>query len=135
MFLLDKSVISECIKKSPNPSVFEWIKSVSLECCMLSVLTIGEIRRGIELLGDSKKKNMLTGWLENEVLLNFGGRIIEIDAAVSDKWGYITAYHPLPVADGLIAATALVHNFKLVTRNTKDFSAILGLEILNPWGY
>lgn len=136
-YLLDTNVISETIKKSPNISVVEWLSSLDVNKCFLSVLTIGEIRKGAELLESYSKKQRIINWLEVDLLKKFYGRIIHVDVQVADKCGYICSLvnnsKKVPAIDSLIAASAMVHNLKLVTRNTKDFKEFIGLEILNPW--
>lgn len=133
MYLLDTNVISEIIKKEPNKNVLEWLELLDIQKIYLSVITIGEIRKGIEKLQDIAKKQKIETWLEQDLLNKFYGRIINIDARIADKWGYVTAAKNLPAIDALIAASALVHNCKLVTRNVKDFEEIIGLEVINPW--
>lgn len=133
MYLLDTNVISEIIKKEPDQKVIAWFESINIQNVFLSVITLGEIRRGAEKLQDNFRKHKIQNWLEQDLLNKFYGRIIEVDASVADKWGYITAMRNIPAIDALIAASALVHNCKLVTRNVKDFEAIIGLEIINPW--
>jgi predicted nucleic acid-binding protein len=132
-YLLDTNVISETIKKWSNSNVVHFLSSIDNHKIFLSVLTLGEIRKGIECLDDLSKRQTLTQWLEIDLVEAFCGRIIEIDAAISDKWGYISSSKVVQAIDGLIAASAMVHNHKLVTRNTKDFAGISGLELLNPW--
>jgi toxin FitB len=134
IYLLDTNVISETIKPVPDKSVIQWLSSVPMYNFALSVITIGEIRKGIEKLKDQSKKLKILTWLDVELLIKFQNRIIKIDEQVADKWGYICAQTPLiPAIDGLIAASALVYNLKLVTRNHKDFASVSGLEIINPW--
>lgn len=133
MYLLDTNVISEIIKKESDKNVIHWLESINIQKLFLSVITLGEIRKGIEKLHDDAKKQKIRNWLEQDLLEKFYGRIINIDASVADKWGYIISAKNIPAIDGLIAASALVHNFKLVTRNIKDFEEIIGLEIINPW--
>lgn len=133
MYLLDTNVISETIKNSPNPKVLEFLTSIDAYQFYLSVLTIGEIRKAIEKVMDQNKKQKIIQWLEYDLINKFQGRIINIDCAVAEKWGYISAVANIPAIDGLIGASALVHNLKLITRNTKDFSSIMGLEIIDPW--
>jgi predicted nucleic acid-binding protein len=133
-YLLDTNIISETIKKQPNQIVISWLKKVDMDKLFLSVITLGEIRKGIENIADNKKKNKIMNWLEIDLAKEFTGRILAIDLAVADKWGYISAAIKIPAIDALIGATALVNNLKLVTRNTKDFINIPGLEIINPWG-
>jgi predicted nucleic acid-binding protein len=133
MYLLDTNIISETIKKSPNEKVLNWLASININKLTLSVLTLGEIRKGVEKLNDQAKKQKIINWLEIELVESFYGRIINIDALVADKWGYLCSITNIPAIDALIAASAIVHNLKLVTRNTKDFKEISGLEIINPW--
>lgn len=137
IYLLDTNVISETIKKSPNKIVLDWLSAIDINQCALSVLTLGEIRRGAEMLENKQTKYKLIQWLEIDLLKQFYGRIISIDAKVADKWGYICSFmnqsNKILAIDTLIAASAIVHNLKVVTRNTKDFQEIIGLEIINPW--
>jgi predicted nucleic acid-binding protein len=133
MYMLDTNVISETAKKKPNPNVLRWLASVDSNKLVLSVLSLGEIRKGVERLTEHAKKQQIMRWLEMDLIAHFAGRIITIDEKVADKWGYLCSHNTLPAVDGLIAASALVHNLKLVTRNTKDFSSILELELINPW--
>ena len=133
IYLLDTNVISETIKKSPNKIALDWLSSIDINQCALSVLTLGEIRKGAEMLESRARKYKLIQWLEVDLLKQFYGRIIYIDAKVADKWGYICSHVNIPAMDGLIAASAIVHNHKLVTRNVKDFQGVMGLEIINPW--
>ena len=132
-YLLDTNVISETIKKSPNEQVLKWLSSIESTQFSLSALTVGEIRKGIERLVDESKKQQIIQWLEIDLMKQFNGRVIPIDARVADKWGYICSRITIPAVDALIAASAIVHNLKVVTRNTKDFEKIVGLEIINPW--
>ena len=133
IYLLDTNIVSEVFKREPNKNVISWLSSINEIHFCLSVITIGEIRRGAEKLDDSKRKADIIRWLEVDIIDRFAGRIINIDSNVADKWGYISANNNIPAIDGLIAASALVHNLKLVTRNTKDFSSVSGLELINPW--
>lgn len=133
MYLLDTNVISETIRKAPNPKVIDWLSHIDSMKFSLSVLTSGEIRKGAEKLLDQSKKQKIVQWLEIDLTERFYGRIIPIDIHVADKWGYICSFTTLPAIDSLIAASAIVYNLKLVTRNTKDFIGIQGLEIINPW--
>jgi predicted nucleic acid-binding protein len=133
MYLLDTNVISETIKKTPNQRVLDFLISIDADKFALSVITLGEIRKGAEKLQDQSKKQKIIHWLEADLTRRFYGRIINIDAEVADKWGYISSMNIIPAIDALIAASAIVHNHKLITRNVKDFEAISGLEIINPW--
>jgi len=100
----------------------------------VSVLTLGEIRRGIEKLSDSRRRSRIIAWLELELPNWFEDRILPIDQAVADEWGRLTAraIPTPPIIDGLIAATALCHRLTIITRNNKDFS-LAGIDIINPW--
>lgn len=133
MYLLDTNVISEATKKNPHPGVQQWLSSIDPKSTFLTVLTLGEIRKGIEKLDDHFKKQNIIQWLDLQLPKQFYGRIISIDEKVADKWGYLSALRSMPAIDSLIAASAMVHNLKLVTRNTKDFQNIVGLELMNPW--
>jgi predicted nucleic acid-binding protein len=135
-FLLDTNVISELVKPKPEPRVTAWIDSIDENLLYLSVLTLGEIRKGIASLRDASRRVTLEAWLQGDLVLRFAGRILPIDHAVADRWGRITAAaaakSPLPVIDGLLAATALDQNLTLVTRNTKDVAGT-AVPVFNPW--
>ena len=136
-FLLDTNVISELVKAKPEPKVTNWIDSVDENLLYLSVLTVGEIRKGITLLRDAPRRVALEAWLNSDLALRFAERILSIDRAVADRWGQLAAdaaeaRTPLPVIDGLLAATALHQNMTLVTRNTKDI-VVTGVPVFNPW--
>lgn len=136
-FLIDTCVVSELANKSPNPKVVDWIDSQELKNLYLSVLTIGEIRRGIEKLQNNLRKEALLHWLEEELLRNFHSQLIELDLETMLTWGQLTGRHdktgkPMPAIDSLIAASALRHNCILVTRNIEDFKHS-GVNLLNPW--
>lgn len=134
-YLLDTNVISETIRKTPDAHVKEWFQRTPSNQLYISVLSLGEIRRGIEKLKDHSRKDFMTAWLENDLTLWFGEHVVPISSEVADKWGYLTSMVTLPAIDSLLAATALVHNMKLVTRNVTDFKMIAGLEIINPWDF
>ena len=133
-FLLDTNVISELVRPKPEPNVTRWIKSTDEELLYLSVLTIGEIRKGIVAVGDTSRRVLLETWLGSDLIVRFANRILWIDLQVGDRWGRLSAQAGLivPVIDGLLAATALHHNLTLVTRNTKDV-ARTGVPVFNPW--
>ena len=135
-YLLDTCVISELVKTSPNPIVLDWLNNTPSERLFLSVITIGEIRKGLTKLPDSKRKNKLTEWL-NTLLEDYQDRIYSIDLAVAENWGVMQGKAeksgmPMSSMDSLIAAIAYTHNLVLVTRNTNDFKAT-NLPINNPW--
>jgi toxin FitB len=133
-YLLDTNVISETIRNQPHKSVIKWFEQVPSEALFISVLTLGEIRRGIETLADKKRRERLRNWLEHDLAGWFDGRILSIDLAVADRWGRLIAEtgRSVPTIDSLLAATALSHELRLVTRNVQDFS-YAGLEVINPW--
>ena len=135
-YLMDTCVISELVKPSPNPNVVEWLKNTPTEQLFLSVITIGEIRKGLTKLHDSKRKDRLMDWL-NTLLEEYLEHIYPIDLSVAENWGVIQgraeqAGNPMSSLDGLIAAVAYTHNLVLVTRNVDDFKAS-NLPIINPW--
>ncbi len=134
-YLVDTNVVSELLRSEPNRAVIEWFQKVPTESLYLSVLTIGEIRNGIERLGASKKRSRIVMWLEQELPAWFEDRILNINTEIAEKWGFILARskEKIPAIDSLLAATALTYNLKIVTRNTKDFRAFADLEIFNPW--
>lgn len=133
-YLLDTNVISELVAAKPNRAVLEWVSSIPVSSTYLSVLTLGEIRKGIEKVSDAKRKNKLILWLEVDLAMQFEERILEIDIKVADRWGRLQAdaKRSLPAIDSLIAATALHHDLTLVTRNVNDFHGI-DLPMINPW--
>ncbi len=137
-FLLDTNCISELIRPKPEPRVVDWMRAVDESLLYLSVLTLGEIRSGAATLPQSKRRTHLESWLELDVRVRFSGKILEIDDAIADRWGWLTAEserkgRPLAAIDGLLAATALEHNLTVVSRNTGDF-AHTHVSMLNPWG-
>lgn len=133
-YLIDINVLSELRRKSPDPGVVAWFSQRPATTLYLSVLTLGEIRKGIEGVDDEIRRQSLLDWLETDLPTFFTGRILSIDGAVADRWGRLIAAagRPLPVIDSLLAATALEHDLVLITRNIKDFSG-LPVQIFNPW--
>ncbi len=133
-YLIDTNVVSELRRKTPDTSVVNWFSDRPPATLYLSVLTLGEIRKGIEGLADDARRQPLLDWLEIDLPTFFTGRILAVDAAVATQWGHLvaTAGRPLPAIDSLLAATALEHDLVLVTRNTKDF-ADLAVKVFNPW--
>ena len=136
-FLLDTNIISELIKPNPEPNVKEWIENIDESLLYLSVLTLGEIRRGIATLPQSRRRATLEAWLEKELRARFEERVLDVDEEVADRWGLLTAAARnngigLPVIDGLLAATALEHNLTLVTRDIGEIP-LLGVAVFNPW--
>ena len=136
-YVLDTNVVSELISKQPNKKVVEWLDRLDPNTIYLSVITIGEIRKGIEKLTPSKRRDAVKEWLETDLLLRFQGRILEITTEIMLLWGELTGRlenegRPITAIDSLIAAIALQRNYCLVTRNEHDFQHT-GVTIINPW--
>ena len=134
--LLDTCAVSELRKLDPSPSFLEWFNGCDERLLHLSSITLGELRFGIDLLENGKRKNNLLTWYAL-LGLNYRGHILSPSLEICERWGALRAKRkrigqPLAMADGLIAATALHESMALVTRNTKDFQK-LGLELINPW--
>lgn len=135
-FLLDTCVISELRKPKENPALADWISGVDESDLFLSVITIGELEKGVARLPGGKKKAAVGEWIRHAVANRFGARILPVDPSVASCWGGLLAARekagrPMPVLDGLIAATAIASDCTLVTRNTKDFEGC-GVRLLNP---
>ncbi|PSL56383.1 hypothetical protein B0I31_103132 [Saccharothrix carnea] len=132
-FLLDTNVVSEIRKKAPNPGVAAWFEAVPASELFLSVLVVGEIRQGIERLArrDSTQAEVYERWL-GQLVDVYGDRIVPVTADVAEAWGRISVPDAVPVVDGLLAATALVHGWTLVTRNVGDVAST-GARLLNPF--
>ena len=135
--LLDSCVISELVSKKPNPKVAEFVDSLDPEDVYLSVITFGEIVKGIEKLSKSRRKTDLHNWLNDDLLVRFEGNILALDADILIEWGALTARlesagKTMPAIDSLIAASALAKRMALVTRNVSDFEET-NVEIANPW--
>lgn len=132
--LVDTNVLSELRRRSPNARVVRWISARPATTLFLSVLTLGELRKGIEGLPEGERKHRLLDWLEVELPAFFTGRILPIDTRVADRWGRLVAQagRPLPAIDSLLAATALTHGLTLITRNLKDFQHP-DLLVVDPW--
>jgi predicted nucleic acid-binding protein len=132
-YLLDTNVVSETRRRRGEPRVTQWLRSAPQNELFLSVLVPGEIRRGVERLRgrDPAHAEVLERWLEL-LRRRFVDRILPVDGEVAEEWGRISAGNPIPAADGLMAATAKVHQMTLVTRNVADI-AQTGVRLLNPW--
>lgn len=136
-YLLDTNIISELISKQPNQKVIEFLSSIDEKNTYLSVITIGEIKAGIENAKSSEKMNRLSLWLKQDLLKRFQNRIIDINIETMLLWGKIshtlkTIGKPLPIMDSLIATSCVCHDLILVTRNEKDFEN-LDIKIINPF--
>ncbi len=135
--LLDTNILSELNKKIPEPKVVTWFQTQKLSDCYLSVITLGEIEQGIEASRDAVKAANLRKWLEAVIKPRFSGRVLPIDELVIQRWGKLMGNaqkqgQPLPAIDTMIAATALEHDFTLVTRNVVDMNRV-PVKIFNPW--
>lgn len=136
-FLLDTNVPSETLRPRPNANVSTWIKRQPKDVQFLSVVSVGELRRGFILMPPGKQRTRLEQWLKQYLLPLFAGRILPVTLSIGDRWGFLDAQRqlrgrPLNTADGTIAATTLEHDLTLVTRNVRDFAG-LGVRVLNPW--
>jgi predicted nucleic acid-binding protein len=136
-YLLDTCLISELTKTAPNKKVVDWVLRENEKDLYISVLTFGELNKGIEKLAESQKKEALRAWVKNELSHRFHDRIIGIDIHISVIWGKIQCDaekkgRPMPAIDSLIAATGIAHDFIVVTRNTSDMEQS-GAKLFNPW--
>lgn len=134
-YLLDTNVILEHSRPRPNAQVLAWLRTLPIEEQFLSVLSVGEIRNGVERLVDERKRERLRRWLERDLQDLFGDRLLAVTAMIADRWGRLRAEvrRSVPTIDSLLAATALHHDLRLVTRNEGDFSQFPGLVVVNPW--
>jgi predicted nucleic acid-binding protein len=132
-YLLDTNIVSELRKRDPDPRLLAWYATVRPVDLYLSVLTIGEIRRGVERLRrrDPVQAARMEFWLTG-LHVNFRNRIVGVDATIAEEWGRISGPDPLPVVDGLLAASAIVRDWTLVTRNMRDVIHC-GVRLLNPF--
>ena len=133
-YLIDTNVISELVRPKPSERVTRWFEGAPDAALHLSVLTLGEVRQGVERLAAGSRKEKLRVWLEQEVPAWFEDRLLPITGAIADRWGRLLVEVGRPVAaiDSLLAATALVHGLRLVTRNGADFN-FPGLDVVDPW--
>lgn len=135
--ILDTNVISELIAREPDPRVVQWVDEQDPSQVYLSVITIGELQKGIAKLPESKRKDTLSAWLRDDLLTRFDGRMLAITTEVMLRWGDLVARleqqgRPLPAIDSLLAALALEGDFALATRNEEDFTDT-GVTVINPW--
>ncbi len=136
-FLLDTNVVSEWVKRRPEPRVVAWLAAVDEDLVFLSVVTVGELRHGVDRLAAGRRRTRLDEWLRQDLAQRFEGRVISIDAAIADAWGAIVARRdrtgrPIGVMDAFMAATAEVHGLTLVTRNASDFGSSV-TSVFDPW--
>jgi len=136
-FLLDTNVISEFVKPKPDQNVLRWLEKADEDVTFMSVVSLAELRYGIELLDAGRRKSALHSWVSEHLPERFAGRILAIDSVIANQWGRLSAAARqrgtgLQVMDGFIAATALAHSHVVVTRNVRDFQN-LDIEVVNPW--
>ena len=136
-YLLDTNVISELVKKAPNRNVLSWIDECDETALFLSVITFGELQKGISKLRDKSRAEQLQKWVEQDLVKRFKGRILPIDLEVIITWGKVQGISEkngtkLPVMDSLIAATAIAHHLTVVTRNVNDIERCQA-SVFNPW--
>lgn len=136
-FLLDTNILSEGGKPRPEPRVMDWLASMDEEQLFLSVVSLAELRHGIERLDAGRRKAALDIWLTDQLPARFGVRLLPVDEGTADQWGRIVAStqaqgRPIGAMDAFLAATAAQHQLTLVTRNVADFEAT-GVRLFNPW--
>lgn len=136
-YLLDTCLISELVKEKPDLGVLEWIEQQDEQALFLSVLTLGELQKGVSKLPDGRKKTQLLHWLDDDLQTRFTGRMLDIDTSVATLWGKMQGEaeqrgRRMPVIDSLLAATAHANKLAVVTRNGADMAGS-GVEIINPW--
>jgi toxin FitB len=136
-YLLDTNVVSEWTRPRPDPGVVAWLADVDEDRVLISVITLAELRHGIERLAIGSRRRRLDRWLRDELPLRFEGRIVPIGAAIADAWGELMARseaagRPISAMDAFIAATATAHDLELVTRNVADLRAWIK-SVVNPW--
>jgi predicted nucleic acid-binding protein len=136
-FLLDTNVVSEWVKRDPDPGVVVWLSAVDEDRVFVSVITLAELRYGVDRMDNGARRRRIEQWLRHEMPLRFEGRILSIDAAVADSWGKLVALREaagrrIEPMDAFIAATAQVHDLTLVTRNAADFQGSVR-AVVDPW--
>ena len=136
-YLLDTCVISEVVRKKPEPDVVAWLAAQDEDHLFMSVLTLGELHKGIARLDDSARQITLEAWVEGDLRRRFTGRIIPVDPEIGARWGRISGAaersgRVIPMIDGLLAATALENGLTLVTRDVSHME-LAGVELFNPW--
>ncbi|MFY9949723.1 MAG: type II toxin-antitoxin system VapC family toxin [Candidatus Sulfotelmatobacter sp.] len=135
-FLLDTNAVSEWVKPRPNPGLVAWMDSADEDRIFLSVISLAELRYGIERMAQGRRRHRLDDWLQHELPMRFEGRILTVDARIADAWGNTVSRseavgRPISVMDAFLAATAEIHRLTLVTRNVSHFPLLK--NILNPW--
>jgi predicted nucleic acid-binding protein len=138
-FLLDTNVVSEWTKPRPDAGVVTFLAAADEDRVFISVVTLAELRHGIELMPAGARRDRLDTWLTEQMPARFDSRVLSVDVATANAWGRIMARgraggRPVGAMDGFIAATAEQHDLTLVTRNVVDFDA-LGIRLVNPWSH
>jgi toxin FitB len=136
-FLLDTNAISEWVKPRPDPGIAAWLDEVDEDRTYLSVITLAELRKGVDRLAGGRRRDRLDQWLTSELPERFGERMLPVDAAIAGEWGRLlaraeSAGAPVGGIDALIAATAKVHGLQVVTRNVGHFR-LAGVDVISPW--
>ena len=136
-FLLNTNCISELVHPKPDLRVTEWLDAADENLLYLSVLTLGELRKGVAGLPEGKRRTSLETWLEVDLRARFSGRVVPVDSAIADRWGLLASEakrtgRSLPVIDGLLAATAPHHSLTVVSRNAGDFR-LARVQVWSPW--
>ena len=135
-FLLDTNAVSEWVKPRPNPGVIRWMESADEDRVFLSVISLAELRYGVERIPPGARRARLDQWLRDELPLRFEGRILSVNDKIAEAWGRTVSRseamgHPIGAMDAFLSATAEVHRLTLVTRNVSDFPLLKSL--VNPW--
>jgi toxin FitB len=136
-FLIDTNVLSEARRPEPNRGIIEWLDQLDEDRAFISVISLAEIRRGVALMDKGRRRDVLAKWLTQDLAERFAGRILSVDESIAFAWGDLMAEAKrrgigLASMDGLLAATAFVHDLTLVTRNVRDFQD-LDLKLFDPW--
>jgi hypothetical protein len=133
-YLVDTNVVAELVRRQPSAKVVAWFRQVPDTALHLSVLSLGELRKGVERTPERVRRERLRVWLEQELPAWFDERLLPVSREVADRWGRLAAEvgRSLPAVDGLLAATALHHGLRIVTRNVRDFR-LPGVEVVDPW--
>jgi toxin FitB len=136
-YLLDTNAVSEWVKPRPDPGVAAWLDEVDEDRTYPSVITLGELRKGVDRLAGGRRRDRLDHWLTGELPERFGGRLLPVDAVVADEWGRLlagaeNAGSAVSGTDALIAATARAHGLQVVTRNVRHFRA-MAVDVVSPW--
>ena len=135
-FLLDTNAVSEWVKQRPNPGLIRWMESADEDRLFLSVISLAELRHGVERMAVGARRSRLEQWLRDELPLRFEGRILAIDASIAEAWGRIVSRsealgRPIGAMDAFLSATSEIYRLTLVTRNVSHFPLVKA--VVNPW--